>query len=223
MRKVPPSSRPNLSCAITNSTLFLLGAITSFALIMRKNKRPSGKTYKFNPNDPVPYLPGTNPHHSSTFYRLRLSKKQYEVLKSYGGKMLVFQFFYPQASNCGSPTLVAYKMKKHHEAIEKSPEVLSYDEPSQEPLTGRSQVLGDQQIRIGKLDDLIKRVTRSEQGNFSNLVFTPRFTGSEAHKTTTDPTRKEGKETNPHVVFEVTVDGFGDSERCDPSPPYSAY
>ncbi len=205
MKKVRPSSRTKSDQFILNTTLLLISAITSFALFARKTKKSRG-SYTYDPKNPVPYAPGTNPHQSSTFYKLRLTKGQFETLRSYGGSTLVFQFFYPQASDCGSPTLYAYAMKKHHRAIKRPPEVLSYDAPTQEPITGRAQVLGDLQIKISTLEKLIKRVTGSSKGKFYNLVFTPRFLP-----------------VNPHIAYDVSVDGSSEFETCDPSPPYSAY
>src|SRR3954453_20528388 len=82
-------------------------------------------------------LPGTDPHNSTTFYKLKLSKLQYETLKKYAGSMLVFQFYYPKESQGGSPTLYAYNMQKERQPTQNPPAILSYDEASQEPLRGR--------------------------------------------------------------------------------------
>ncbi len=144
MEKVQSASRAEAKRFILNTTLLLISAVTSYALFGRRNKKTGGS---YDPKKPVPYPPGTNPHKSSTFYKLRLSKGQYDTLKSYGGNTLVFQFFYPEPSDCGSPTLYSYAMKKYHQALKKPPQVLSYGAPTQEPLKGRAQVLGDMQIK----------------------------------------------------------------------------
>jgi len=201
MKKVRPSSRTKSDQFILNTTLLLISAITSFALFARKTKKSRG-SYTYDPKNQVPYPSGSNPHQSSTFYQLKLSKGQFEKLKSYSGNTLVFQFFYPAASNCGSPTLFAYAMKKYHRAIKRPPEVLSYDAPTNEPLKGRAQVLGDVQIEISKLDKLIRRVTKTSNGYFSNLIFTPRYLPS-----------------NPHETYDISVDGSSEFETANPSPP----
>jgi hypothetical protein len=203
MKKERPYSATNPDRFILNTALLLIGAITSFTLFGRKSKKSGGSYY--DPKNPVPYPPGSNPHKSSTFYKLRLAKGQYDTLKSYGGSTLVFQFFYPEPSDCGSPTLYSYAMKKYHQSIKKPPQVLSYGAPTQEPLTGRAQVLGDMQIKTSTLDNLIKRVKGSSKAHFNNLVFTPIYLPA-----------------NPHMAFEISVDDSFQSERCDPSPPYSA-
>jgi hypothetical protein len=174
---------------------------------MKKNNHATAKDSEeqtANPNSQqwVQTLPGTDPHNSSTFYKLTLSKLQYETLKKHGGSMLVFQFYYPKESHGGSPTLYAYNMQKERQPTQKPPAILSYDEASEEPLWGRSQVLGDQQIEISRLERLIKNSIKNTKGDFKNLVFTPVFLPE-----------------NPHVAFKISVDDAGDSETANPSPP----
>jgi hypothetical protein len=96
-------------------------------------------------------------------------------------------------------------MKKYHQATGKPPVVLSYGEASKEPIRGRSQVLGDQQIDINKVEMLIKKVTGSKKGDFSYLNFSPFFLP-----------------TNPHIAYAISVDDSSDSVNCDPSPPATA-
>lgn len=202
MEKLRHASQSETKRFILNTALLLISAITSFSLLSQRTKK-STWPHANDPKNPVPYPPGANPHTSSTFHKLRLTKEQFETLRSYGGNTLVFQFFYPQASNCGSPTLYAYTMKKRHRAIKRPPEVLSYGAPTQEPLTGRALVLGDVQIEIRKLERLIKRVTGSSNEHFYNLVFTPRFLPD-----------------NPHETYDISVDGSGEFETANPSPPF---
>ncbi len=204
MEKVQSAYQAEAKRFILNTSLLLISAITSYALFGQRNKKSRG-LYRYDPKNPVPHSPGTNPYKSSTFYKLRLAKGQYDTLKSYGGSTLVFQFFYPEPSDCGSPTLYSYAMKKYHQALKKPPQVLSYGAPTQEPITGRAQVLGDLQIRIKKLEGLIKSVKGSNKAHFHNLVFTPRYVPD-----------------NPHIVYDISVDGSSEFETCDPSPPYSA-
>lgn len=203
MKKVRSPSQANLYQFIFHSSLLVLFTLAVFAITSCRTNKSGFGSYRYNPQDTVPYIPGTTPHLSSTFYKLRMSRRQFETLKSYSGNTLVFQFFYPSASNCGSPTLFTYKMKKRHRATGTPPEVLSYGEAAQEPLKGRNQVLGDLQIKISKLNDLISRVTKSKNGNFNNLVFTPRFV-----------------QDNPHEVYDISVDGSSEFETANPSPPF---
>lgn len=206
MERVRSTTPAEFKRLILNTALLVISAVTSFVLLSRRTKKGSRGYHTYDPKNQVPYPPGSNPHQSSTFYQLKLSKGQFEKLKSYSGNTLVFQFFYPAASNCGSPTLFAYAMKKYHQAIKRPPEVLSYDAPTNEPLRGRAQVLGDVQIEINKLNKLVKRVTKNKNGYFSNLIFTPRYLPD-----------------NPHETYDISVDGSAEFETCDPSPPAEAY
>lgn len=203
MKKEKSYSATNPDRFFLNTALLLIAAVTSFTLFGRRGKKSGGSNY--NPEKEVFYLPGTDPNKASTFYKLRLSKAQFESLR-HGGNTLVFQFFYPQASDCGSPTLFAYKMGPRHRATGTPPQVLSYDVPTNQALKGRAQVLGDVQIKISKVEKLISRVTGSKKGEFSNLIFTPKFLDK-----------------NPHWTFDISVDGSDQIETCDPSPPAEAY
>src|SRR3954471_16653777 len=99
-------SYPSLSDdVILKVTSFLLGAAASAVFIKGRRKKRAAETEPTAAEQWVSTLPGTDPYNSDTFYSLRLSKAQYEMLKRYSGSMLVFQFYYPQESNCGSPTL----------------------------------------------------------------------------------------------------------------------
>jgi hypothetical protein len=185
--------------------LLIAAAVASAALLMRKKKKPVTELVKQRPVEWVPFLPGTQPHESDTFFQLRMSWKQYETIKQYPGSTLVFQFYYPRDSVNGSPTLYVYNMKKLHQSIKGAlPEVLSYWKVSNEKLRGRDQVLGDLQMKISDLDQLIKDVTANKGGKFDNLFFSPIY-----------------RQENPHIAYLVSVDGTG-SARCDPSPPATA-
>jgi len=185
--------------------VLLIGAVASAAILLTKKKKRVEQAVH-RPLERVPSLPGTDPHHADQFYQLRMSRQQYENIRKYGGAMLVLQFYYPKASECGSPTLYVYNMKRLHQAIKGAlPEVLSYGEVSKEPLRGRDQVLGDMQIKISELDQLIRKVTANNGGRFDNLIFNPVY-----------------REENPHIAYNVSVDGMG-SASCDPSPPATAF
>jgi hypothetical protein len=197
------NSNPDASGdVILKVTSFLLGAVASATLIKFKRKKRSAPQA-----DPpaaeqwVSTLPGTDPHKSGTFYNLRLPKVQYDALRKYSGSMLVFQFYYPQESNCGSPTLYAYKVKTGHPPTDCKPAILNYGEASQEPLRGRGQVLGDQKIDLSKLEGLIKDVIR-KKGDYKNLFFKPRFLPL-----------------NPHIAYDISVDGSDSFVTTNPSPP----
>jgi hypothetical protein len=58
------------------------------------------------------------------------------------------------------------------------------------------------QIKTSTLDNLIKRVKGSSKAHFNNLVFTPIYLPA-----------------NPHMAFEISVDGSSEFELCNPSPP----
>lgn len=151
-------------------------------------------------------------HQKPVLYSLKLSRTYLEELfkmfrRNQKGNKLVLQFYYSEKPTGGSPTLGAYAMKSNNQLISEdhrgnNMRLLDYDTPSQEPLFGRGQFLGDQQIRISDLKKLIKENKRCEY-----LLFSPRF-----------------KPDNPHVYYDVTAEpnGFG-SVSSDPSPPAPAY
>jgi hypothetical protein len=202
MKKENDLSQRGTSNVIVTSTLFLIGAVASVIFISRKRKKSRSIEAGLADGGPwVPTLPGTDPYTSTTFYKLRLSKLQYDKLRRYEGSTLVFQFYYPKESACGSPTLYSYNMKKNHVPTGKPPEILSYGEPSEEKLRGRNLVLGDQKLEISDLEKLIKKVTKNT-GQYSNLIFTPVFLDK-----------------NPHETYQVSVDGSSDSVLANPSPP----
>src|SRR4051794_9486318 len=105
MKKGKSSNYYASNDVIRNVTSFLLGAVASATFIKwKRKKRVAQKDEPAAAEQWVSTLPGTDPYNSDTFYGLRLSKAQYETLRKYSGSMLVFQFYYPKESNCGSPT-----------------------------------------------------------------------------------------------------------------------
>ncbi len=142
------------------------------------------------------------------FYKLKLTKQNFEILRDYPGNHLVFQFFYPSMPTGGSPTLYAYSMKGGNQSTDKPPIQLEYDAVSSEPLDSRDQVLGDQQIRVKALKDLIKEAT--EPAEDYHLLFTPKI------------------DSKKYIYYTIQVFIinkqllFDDSEDTDPSPPASA-
>ncbi len=152
--------------------------------------------------DTISYLPGTDPYNSKTFYKLKMTKGQFDSLRSFPGNRVIVQFFYPKASGGGSPTLFAYKMTVNHKPTGTPPVVLSYDSSTTEPLKGRGQVLGDQKVKIRDLEKLIKVSKGDKNASFSYLLFTPVFIPN-----------------NPHMTYEVRVDGEGEALTLNPSPP----
>lgn len=193
------------SVILTSASIFM-GVLATATLISRKRqKRPVKQTAAPEELADAAWaktLQGPSPHQASTFFELRLPRLEYEALRKIGGSMLVFQFYYPKESNCGSPTLYAYNMKTGHVATGGRPAILDYAAPSNLSLRGRDQVLGDQQVDINKLEKLIKESPGGKDRNFTNLVFRPRFI-----------------EKNPHIAYDITVDGAGRSETANPSPP----
>jgi hypothetical protein len=142
------------------------------------------------------------------FYKLKLLKPQFNTLKKYEGNQLVSQFFYPITPKEGSPKLYAYSMLPAHQSDEDPPEILDYDSPSDEPLAGRDQVLGDLQIKVGKIKKLIDRAS-SGSGNYDHLLFTPKY-----------------NEGSKHIYFQISVVPSvaltDETEDANPSPPASA-
>ncbi len=143
-------------------------------------------------------------------FSLRLDTDAYDSLKSYGGKGLVLQYYFPESSTCVSPTLYAYAMEAGEQALGKPPIQLRYDSISSEPFRSRSQVLGNQSIRYASLDSLLSEVKGGYTGKRYYFLFSPDFYPG-----------------NPHVFYNVTLQGEGfssdGSTRSDPSPPYSAF
>jgi hypothetical protein len=202
MEKEETTHQRDPSRNMAKSLLVLGGAITAATLLWKNKRKSTDDILRFDPDAPVPTLPRTNPYESSTFHQLLLPKEHYDVLKNYGGGLLVFQFFYPKANNCGSPTLFAYSRKSDRSPTGKPPVILGYGEESKEPIKGRSQVLGDHQIKIERIESLIKRVTGNRKGEFKYLVFNPVFISS-----------------NPHLAYQISVDGSRETELANPSPP----
>lgn len=154
--------------------------------------------------------PGSAADSSQYLYRLKLPTVDYDILKARGGQGLVLQFFYPESSNCSSPTLYAYAMNTGHQATGKPPIQLQYDSLSTEPFRGRAQVLGDQSVRYASIDSILKLIPGGYANKNLFLIFTPKFYSG-----------------NPHVYFEIQVSGSGIQPtrptKSDPSPPYSAF
>ena len=154
--------------------------------------------------------PGSAADSSKYLYRLKLPTVDYDILKARGGQGLVLQFFYPESSNCSSPTLYAYAMNTGHQATGKPPIQLQYDSLSSEPFRGRAQVLGDQSVRYASIDSILKLIPGGYANKNLFLIFTPKFYSG-----------------NPHVYFEIQVSGSGIQPtrptKSDPSPPYSAF
>ena len=154
--------------------------------------------------------PGSAADSSKYLYRLKLPTVDYDILKARGGQGLVLQFFYPESSNCSSPTLYAYAMNTGHQATGKPPIQLQYDSLSTEPFRGRAQVLGDQSVRYASIDSILKLIPGGYANKNLFLIFTPKFYSG-----------------NPHVYFEIQVSGSGIQPtrptKSDPSPPYSAF
>jgi hypothetical protein len=202
MKKGKSSGQNASDDVILNVTSFLIGAVASASFLKWSRKKTS------TPADPpaeaawVSTLPGTDPYKSDTFFNLRLSRADFETVRKFKGSMLVFQFYYPIESNCGSPTLYAYTVEKGHPPTDCKPAILSYGEASKEPLRGRAQVLGDQKIDLSKLDELIRNVSRKKNGNYNNLIFKPRFLPI-----------------NPHMAYDISVDNSEQFITSNPSPP----
>jgi hypothetical protein len=155
---------------------------------------------------------------SPVFYNLKLSKDLVRKLfkdfkKNYKNNKLVFQFYYPAESKDGSPTLGAYAMRSKNQVINPkhicTPKLLEYGDKSSEPLTGRAQFLGDQQVNIAKLKKLIEDSNKPDPEVYDHLVFSAKFNNQ-----------------NPHIYYEISVhpsNSFNAKPiNTDPSPPAPA-
>ena len=166
-----------------------------------------------NPSD-VPANPYPE-HAGKFFYRLRLSMAKFNTLKGYfpdtaHDNHLVFQFFYTGDTVLSSPTLFAYSRRPTSlgDTTHYPPEILDFDSVTAEPLTGRAQVLGDLQIRIDSLMDLVRQ-TGSDTGSYQYFLFTPVFHPD-----------------NPHEAYNVSLVGsssLAGTKHADPSPPAKGY
>jgi hypothetical protein len=152
------------------------------------------------------------------FYNLKLSKESLEDLFKYFKKhkkrdKFIFQFFYPKDPLDGSPTLGAYPMRSKNQRVENENKfaapILDYHNKSSEPLTGRPQFLGDQQLDVDDLKQLIEDSNKPDPDAFEYLLFTARF-----------------QDENPHIFYDVTVQPSNQvatgSVSTDPSPPAPA-
>jgi hypothetical protein len=158
---------------------------------------------------------------SCFFYNLKLSKpvlqkifNEFKTPKK--SDKLVLQFYYPKQPSGGSPTLGAYALRSKNQAIDPTQkptfELLDYVDESSEPLIGRPQFLGDQQLDVDELKQLIKDSNKPDPMVFDHLLFSVKFDNS-----------------NPHIYYEVSVvpsnqfkQSFLSSIDTDPSPPASA-
>jgi hypothetical protein len=102
------------------------------------------------------------PEPSSSFFNsLKLLRADYNTLRRIRynkNNKLVFQFYYPQTYTGGSPQLVGYAMKSKNDSISTVFKILTPVGSSGEPLYGREQILGDQQIRFGVINSLLEKV-----------------------------------------------------------------
>ncbi len=152
------------------------------------------------------------------FYNLKLSKDSVNDLFNLFKKhkkhdKLVFQFFYPEEPLEGSPTLGVYPMRSKNQCVDTKSKftapILNYHNKSSEPLTGRAQFLGDQELDIEDLKQLIKDSNKPNSEIYEYLLFTAKF-----------------HDDNPHIYYNVTVQPSnqvaGQSLSTDPSPPAPA-
>ena len=155
---------------------------------------------------------------TAVFYNLILGKAAVQKLfdsfkKHHKHDKLVFQFFYPVSPKDGSPTLGAYSMRSKNQCIKKSQKIevqyLDYSDKSSEPLIGRAQFLGDQQLDADDLKKLIKDSNPSKPDIYEYLFFKAKFSDN-----------------NPHIYYEVSVHPSADAVLktipTDPSPPAPA-
>ncbi len=155
---------------------------------------------------------------SGFFYNLRLSKpvlqkifKEFKTPKK--NDKLVLQFYYPKQPLGGSPQLGVYALRSKNQAIDPTQkctfELLDYVDESSEPLTGRPQFLGDQQLDVDELKQLIKGSNKPDAEMYDHLLFSAKFDNS-----------------NSNVYYEVSVvprNQFSINPiNTDPSPPASA-
>jgi hypothetical protein len=87
--------------------------------------------------------------------------------------------------------------------------ILDYHNKSSEPLTGRPQFLGDQQLDVDDLKQLIENSNKPDPDAFEYLLFTAKF-----------------QDKNPHIYYDVSVQPSNQlgtaSVPTDPSPPAPA-
>lgn len=154
----------------------------------------------------------------AVFYNLTLSKDLVQKLfddfkENHKKNKLIFQFYYPAKPKDGSPTLGAYAMRSKNQAIDPkhacTPKMLDYGDKSSEPLTGRAQFLGDQQLNVEDLKKLIKESNKPDPELYDFLVFSAKFDNQ-----------------NPHIYYEIMVHPSNHLDvrpiRTDPSPPAPA-
>jgi hypothetical protein len=161
-------------------------------------------------------LTSSHDHHG-VFYNLRLSKDSVDALfkcfkEHKKNDKLIFQFFYPEEPLHGSPTLGAYPMRSKNQRIDSTKftaPILDYDDKSSEPLRGRAQFLGDQELDVDDLKQLIKDSNKPDAEVYEYLLFTANF-----------------HDDNPHIYYDVSVQPSNQLTTAtiptDPSPPAPA-
>ncbi|HSQ44057.1 MAG TPA: hypothetical protein VLM16_03620 [Ginsengibacter sp.] len=156
---------------------------------------------------------------NDVFYNLKLSKTTVDFLfncfknKHRKHDKLIFQFYYPATPKDNSPTLGVYPMRSKNQCIKKkqvfNAPILDYHTKSAEPLTGRAQFLGDQELDLADLKKLIKESNEADAEAYEYLLFTAKF-----------------HDENPHIYYEVSVQpsttASGATIPTDPSPPAPA-
>ncbi len=98
-------------------------------------------------------------------------------------------------------------MKSKNDSISTVFKILTPVGSSGEPLYGREQILGDQQIRIREIKCLLDEVLGEGEREYDYLLFTPKY----------DPRNK-------HIIYTITVVGGKQflttrSRVTNPSPP----
>ena len=150
------------------------------------------------------------------FYNLKLTKASFDILDSYKGTQLVFQFYYNASTANPSPILAAFAMKAKHESINpadpnKFQKLLEYDTPSTVPLTGTDQYLGDLQGSTVEFKQL-KKDCNVDPEKYDYFLFTPMYNATDKHISyvvSVVPTTK------PIVFVKQNLS-------LNPSPPFSA-
>jgi hypothetical protein len=165
-------------------------------------------------NEPLAYQENSN----GVFYNLKLSKQSVDMLfnsfkKHKKRDKLIFQFFYPEETLHHSPTLGAYPMRSKNQHVDFpnfTPPILDYHDKSEEPLTGRAQFLGDQQLDVDDLKQLLNDSNKPDANAYEYLIFTTRF-----------------HDDNPHIYYDVSVQPSNTLTTrtipTDPSPPAPAH
>jgi hypothetical protein len=155
---------------------------------------------------------------NGVFYNLKLSKQSVDTLLATFKKRkkrdkLIFQFYYPAQPLHGSPTLGVYPMRSKNQCVNEASDfvapILDYHNKSAEPLTGRAQFVGDQELDLDDVINLIKESNKPDPNAYEYLFFEAKF-----------------HDNNPHMYYEVTVQPsnqvMAKGIQTDPSPPAPA-